>query len=214
MEAMYQRSRIQEESLHYETRKYTRNTPSSGSTPTCPRKGSDDCAGRGHPGDPGGKAGQIEGLAALHAHGERTRAALDKVRDTVAHGNLFAELMDAVKVCCWGSSRKPCSRSAAPTAATCNVGVVISLWSGPRSMSTALMYSLAGRRSRVLDNRSTPTSSPTPELNVPPRPPWLKDRQTQMPPWPSWPHILRNGERTDTFCKHIANHTLGFLIRL
>ncbi|MGB0511295.1 MAG: hypothetical protein ACPGGB_10285, partial [Flavobacteriales bacterium] len=50
------------------------------------------------------KQGQIDGLAALHdAHGERTGAALDAVRTTaVAQGNLFEELMTAVKSCSLG----------------------------------------------------------------------------------------------------------------
>ena len=50
------------------------------------------------------KQGQIDGLAALHsAHGDRTEAALENVRRiAVEHGNLFAELMEAVKSCSLG----------------------------------------------------------------------------------------------------------------
>jgi methylmalonyl-CoA mutase len=50
------------------------------------------------------KQGQIDGLDALHtAHSENTASALDRVRDTaVQHGNLFEELMKAVKSCSLG----------------------------------------------------------------------------------------------------------------
>ncbi|MDG1380917.1 MAG: hypothetical protein P8P45_01955, partial [Flavobacteriales bacterium] len=50
------------------------------------------------------KQGQIEGLSALHqAHQGQTEAALLRVRDiAVQHGNLFDELMEAVKYCSLG----------------------------------------------------------------------------------------------------------------
>ena len=50
------------------------------------------------------KQAQIDGLAGLHAaHGAQTERALQGVRSTaVEHGNLFAELMSAVKSCSLG----------------------------------------------------------------------------------------------------------------
>ena len=105
METMYQRSRIQEESLHYETLKHTGEYPIIGVNTYLSKEGSPTIV----PGEviratPEEKQGQIDGLAALHqAHGPQTQAALQRVRDTaVAHGNLFAELMEAVKVCSLG----------------------------------------------------------------------------------------------------------------
>ena len=109
METMYQRSRIQEESLHYETLKHTGEYPIIGVNTYLSKEGSPTLV----PGEviratPEEKQGQIDGLAALHdAHGERTGAALDAVRTTaVAHGNLFEELMTAVKSCSLGQLTK------------------------------------------------------------------------------------------------------------
>ena len=105
METMYQRSRIQEESLHYETLKHTGEYPIIGVNTYLSKEGSPTLV----PGEviratPEEKQGQIDGLAALRdAHGERTGAALNAVRTTaVAHGNLFEELMTAVKSCSLG----------------------------------------------------------------------------------------------------------------
>ena len=105
METMYQRSRIQEESLHYETLKHTGEYPIIGVNTFLSKEGSPTIV----PGEviratPEEKQGQIDGLAALHsAHGDRTEAALENVRRiAVEHGNLFAELMEAVKSCSLG----------------------------------------------------------------------------------------------------------------
>ena len=120
METMYQRSRIQEESLHYETLKHTAEYPIIGSTPTCPRKG-------------------LRRLCRARSSGRPRRKSRDKSRP----GRPSRRPWRAYPCCpgpgprhrrcprkpvCrvdgrrqsarWGSSRKPCSRSAAPTAAT------------------------------------------------------------------------------------------------
>ena len=105
METMYQRSRIQEESLHYETLKHTGEYPIIGVNTFLSKEGSPTLV----PGEviratPEEKQGQIEGLSALHqAHQGQTEAALTRVRDiAVQHGNLFDELMEAVKFCSLG----------------------------------------------------------------------------------------------------------------
>ena len=74
METMYQRSRIQEELLHYETLKHTGEYPIIGVNTYLSKEGSPTIV----PGEviratPEEKQGQIDGLAALHqAHGEDT----------------------------------------------------------------------------------------------------------------------------------------------
>ena len=90
--------------------------------------------------------------------------------------------------------------------------MVISLWSGPRSMSTALMYSLAQREDmRVLDEplyahflKHTGAERPCREATLAGRPSNLNDALAFMAPTAAeW------GEGQHLFCKHIANHTLG-----
>ena len=105
METMYQRSRIQEESLHYETLKHTGEYPIIGVNTYLSKEGSPTLV----PGEviratQEEKQGQIDGLAALHAaHTGDMESALDRVRQTaVQHGNLFEELMKAVKSCSLG----------------------------------------------------------------------------------------------------------------
>ena len=100
METMYQRSRIQEESLHYETLKHTGEYPIIGVNTFLSKEGSPTLV----PGEviratQDEKQSQIDGLASLHgAFGGTSDAAIGKVKETaVAHGNLFVELMEAVK---------------------------------------------------------------------------------------------------------------------
>ena len=100
METMYQRSRIQEESLHYETLKHTGEYPIIGVNTFLSKEGSPTLV----PGEviratQEEKQSQIDGLASLHgAFGGTSDAAIGKVKETaVAHGNLFVELMEAVK---------------------------------------------------------------------------------------------------------------------
>jgi hypothetical protein len=90
--------------------------------------------------------------------------------------------------------------------------MVISLWSGPRSMSTALMYSFAQRSdTRVLDEPlyghflvHTGAERPCREATLAERPSTPEDVLAFMAPNPE----EETGDRV-LFCKHIANHTLG-----
>lgn len=105
METMYQRSKIQEESLYYETLKHTGEYPiigvntflsSSGSPTVIPaeviRATTEE------------KELQITNLQALHkADEEKAVAALEKLQQTALHnGNVFEQLMEAVKYCSLG----------------------------------------------------------------------------------------------------------------
>jgi methylmalonyl-CoA mutase len=105
METMYQRSRIQEESLHYETLKHTGEYPIVGVNTFLSKEGSPTLV----PGEviratQDEKQGQIDGLKDLHsAHEAETDAALKRVQEmAVNQDNLFAELMTAVKFCSLG----------------------------------------------------------------------------------------------------------------
>jgi methylmalonyl-CoA mutase len=105
MERMYQRTRIQEESLHYEAQKHSGELPivgvntfldDSGSPTVLPRE-----VIRATPEE---KEFAIESLAAFH---ERNRGRADQTmaelqRVAVEHGNTFESLMEAAKVCSLG----------------------------------------------------------------------------------------------------------------
>ena len=105
METMYQRSRIQEESLHYETLKHTGEYPIIGVNTYLSKEGSPTLV----PGEviratPEEKQQQIDGLDALHgAQASRAAEAIEQVKSAaVAHDNLFVALMEAVKSCSLG----------------------------------------------------------------------------------------------------------------
>jgi len=105
METGYQRGKIQEESLHYEMLKHTGEYPIVGVNTF-----------RNPHGDPvpqqlllqrsteEEKEGQLTRLADFHArHAAKAPAMLKRLQDTViANGNVFAVLMDAVRVCSLG----------------------------------------------------------------------------------------------------------------
>ncbi|MCC7536952.1 MAG: methylmalonyl-CoA mutase family protein [Deltaproteobacteria bacterium] len=105
MERMYQRSKIQEESLHYETLKHDGTLPivgvntfldPNGSPTVIPkeviRSTSDE------------KEGAISAVEAFRARNEdRARRALASLQKTaMEHGNVFESLMEAAKVCSLG----------------------------------------------------------------------------------------------------------------
>ncbi|HEX9794216.1 MAG TPA: methylmalonyl-CoA mutase family protein [Planctomycetota bacterium] len=106
METMYQRGKIQEESLHYETLKHSGELPivgvntflnprADGSTPLVPeliRSSEDE------------KQAQVAQVAAFQQrHRAESEAALMRLRRTCLEGgNVFAELMEAVKTCTLG----------------------------------------------------------------------------------------------------------------
>jgi methylmalonyl-CoA mutase len=106
METMYQRGKIQEESLYYETRKhdgslpligvntYLSETKQGGEQSTTPLIRSTEQE----------KQDQVQGIRAFQArHAERSGAALRVLQAAAAAGdNVFAQLLDAVKVCSLG----------------------------------------------------------------------------------------------------------------
>jgi methylmalonyl-CoA mutase len=104
METMYQRGKIQEESMHYEHLKHSGELPIIGvNTFLNPQPG--------EVGTPelirsteAEKQQQIDTLAAFHArNAHRSPAALARLKDVARSGdNLFEELLDAAKVCSLG----------------------------------------------------------------------------------------------------------------
>jgi methylmalonyl-CoA mutase len=105
MERMYQRSRIQEESLHYERLKHSGELPVVGVNTFVDRAGSPTSV-------PASvirsttteKDAAIAALAAFHQrNGSRAPAALTALKDAALHrGNTFDALMEACKVCSLG----------------------------------------------------------------------------------------------------------------
>jgi isobutyryl-CoA mutase len=106
METMYQRSKIQEESLHYEQRKHDGSLPLVGvNTFLAPQAAAEVQKGpaliRSSDGEKDAQVAAVEQFR--RAHAAESPAALDRLRGVAAsHGNVFAELMEAVKVCSLG----------------------------------------------------------------------------------------------------------------
>jgi len=105
MERMYQRNKIQEESLYYEHQKHTGELPLIGVNTFLNKKGSPTII----PSEvirstPEEKEQQINNLKAFWKRNEHKSAAMLKRLQTVAinNGNLFAELMETVKYCSLG----------------------------------------------------------------------------------------------------------------
>jgi methylmalonyl-CoA mutase len=105
MERMYQRNKIQEESLHYEHLKHTGELPVIGVNTFLNKNGSPTIT----PGEvirssTAEKDQQIAYLRAFQEqHADRASAALDRLRAVaVSNGNLFEELMETVKCCSLG----------------------------------------------------------------------------------------------------------------
>jgi methylmalonyl-CoA mutase len=106
METMYQRGKIQEESLYYESRKHDGSLPIVGVNTF---KGRDDAplavgALELIRSTEAEKQVQVEAIGAFRAaHAQDADAALARLSQVAArHGNVFAELMEAVKVCTLG----------------------------------------------------------------------------------------------------------------
>jgi methylmalonyl-CoA mutase len=105
METMYQRGKIQEESLYYETLKHTGELPLIGVNTFLSKDGSPTILPleviRATEAE---KEDQIVTLRNLHQAGaHKAHQTLRKLQQTaVQNGNIFAELMDAVKVCSLG----------------------------------------------------------------------------------------------------------------
>jgi methylmalonyl-CoA mutase len=106
METMYQRSKIQEESLHYEQRKHDGSLPLVGvNTFLAPQVEAAATQGpaliRSSDSEKDAQVAAVHGFQQLHA--PETPAALGRLRTVAAsQGNVFAELMEAVKVCSLG----------------------------------------------------------------------------------------------------------------
>jgi len=105
MERMYQRNKIQEESLHYETLKHTGELPIVGVNTFLNKKGSPTVL----PGEvirstTEEREQQIQNLGAFKKRNETTSGAiLDKLKNVaLANGNIFDELMETVKHCTLG----------------------------------------------------------------------------------------------------------------
>lgn len=105
METMYQRSKIQEESLYYETLKHNGDFPIIGVNTFLSSKGSPTVL----PAEviratEDEKMVQIETLKNLHKmYGEEAGVAIEKVKSAAIHNqNMFEQLMEATKVCSLG----------------------------------------------------------------------------------------------------------------
>ena len=105
MERMYQRNKIQEESLLYESAKHNGELPIIGVNTFLAKNGSPTML----PGEvirstTEEKDQQIQNLQAFHARNADRRAALlERLKKTATdNGNLFAELMETVKYCTLG----------------------------------------------------------------------------------------------------------------
>jgi methylmalonyl-CoA mutase len=101
METMYQRGKIQEESLYYETLKHDGRLPIVGVNTFL----SDNDASAEHQGaalirsTEEEKQDQVQAVQAFqHRNADRSGAALAALQDTAAHGgNVFGALMEAVR---------------------------------------------------------------------------------------------------------------------
>jgi methylmalonyl-CoA mutase len=105
MERMYQRNKIQEESMYYEHQKHTGEYPIVGVNTFLSKGGSPTII----PGEvirstTDEKEFQIAALNAFKKrHADKSAAALKRLQDVaISNGNLFAELMKTVKVCSLG----------------------------------------------------------------------------------------------------------------
>ncbi len=106
METMYQRSRIQEESMLYERKKHTGELPIVGVNTFRPHEGEEEHAGaiplmRSSDDE---KRNQLEALRAFQARNEhRSGDMLDRLQRAAREGaNVFDVLLDAVRVCSLG----------------------------------------------------------------------------------------------------------------
>jgi methylmalonyl-CoA mutase len=106
METMYQRGKIQEESLYYETRKHDGSLPLIGVNTFLSesREGGEQSSTPLIRSTEQEKQDQVQGIRAFQArHAQRTAAALEVLQSAAAAGdNVFTQLLDAVKVCSLG----------------------------------------------------------------------------------------------------------------
>jgi len=105
METMYQRSKIQEESMHYEILKLSGELPIMGVNTFISSKGSPtNLPGEVIRATPEEKEYQISMLKELHeTQKEKVEVALQKLKECAAsNGNVFESMMEATKVCSIG----------------------------------------------------------------------------------------------------------------
>jgi len=107
METGYQRGQIQEESIYYETRKHTGELPIIGVNTFRDPDAHDDELSEGVElarATEEEKSSQLERLADFHArHQDEAPQALERLQQAaLSGGNIFAELMEAVKTCSLG----------------------------------------------------------------------------------------------------------------
>ena len=105
MERMYQRNKIQEESLYYEHQKHTGELPIIGVNTFLNKKGSPTIIpGEVIRSNEEEKEQQIGNLRAFHArHAAVANGKLQRLQQVaIENGNLFAELMETVKYCSLG----------------------------------------------------------------------------------------------------------------
>ena len=105
METMYQRSKIQEESLYYETQKHNGDLPIIGVNTFLSKEGSPTVLPREViRATEEEKEVQISRLKAMQkANGDKSEGALTKLQQTaIDNGNLFEELMEVTKICSLG----------------------------------------------------------------------------------------------------------------
>jgi methylmalonyl-CoA mutase len=105
METMYQRGKIQDESMLYEGQKASGELPIVGVNTFLGKDGSPiQIVREVMRSTDAEKQAQIDGLATFQAvAGERATVALQKLQqDALANGNVFASLMEAAKVCSLG----------------------------------------------------------------------------------------------------------------
>ncbi len=105
MERMYQRNKIQEESMHYETQKHTGELPIIGVNTFLNKKGSPTILPqeviRATDQEKTQQINNLEQFFKLHEN--ESAAALEKLKlEAINNGNLFAELMETVKYCSLG----------------------------------------------------------------------------------------------------------------
>jgi methylmalonyl-CoA mutase len=105
METMYQRTKIQEESLHYETLKHTGKYPIVGVNTFLSSKGSPtEIPGEVIRATADEKEQQIRSLEGLHqTQKDKAPAMLDQLRQkAIRNENIFEELMETTKYCSLG----------------------------------------------------------------------------------------------------------------
>lgn len=105
METMYQRGKIQEESLYYETQKHTGELPIIGVNTFLSAQGSPTSIPteviRSTTEEKDSQIGRVAAVQKLHAD-DGAEALLRLQRVAVRNGNVFAELMETTKVCTLG----------------------------------------------------------------------------------------------------------------